>query len=74
MSPAEAFQDEPLHGRCILIIEEIAILAFGYVDILKRAGAEVVGPVLQLDTAERLAVDEALSCALLDIRLDGEEV
>jgi CheY-like chemotaxis protein len=65
---------EPLHGRRILVVEDVAILAFGFEDILKRAGAEVVGPALKLEAAERLAEDEALSGALLDIRLNGDEV
>jgi CheY-like chemotaxis protein len=66
--------DEPLQGRRILVVEDVAILAFGFEDILKRAGAEVVGPALKLETAERLAEEEGLSGALLDIRLNGDEV
>jgi hypothetical protein len=34
----------PLHGRRILIVEDVAILAFAVEDLLKRAGAEVVAP------------------------------
>jgi CheY-like chemotaxis protein len=64
----------PLNGRRILVVEDVAILAFGFEDILKRAGAEVVGPALKLEAAERLAEEEGLSGALLDIRLNGEEV
>ena len=74
MSIAEAFSGEPLHGRRILIVEDIAILAYGFEDILKGAGAEVVGPALQLKVAERLAGDEKISGTLLDIRLNGDEV
>ena len=74
MSIAEAFSREPLHGRRILIVEDIAIIAYGFEDILKGAGAEVVGPALQLKVAERLAGDETISGALLDIRLNGDEV
>jgi DNA-binding response OmpR family regulator len=74
MAETSATSHEPLHGRRILIVEDIAILAFGIEDLLKRAGAEVVGPALNLETAERLADEETLSAALLDIRLDGDEV
>ena len=74
MSIAEAFSREPLHGRRILIVEDIAIIAYGFEDILKGAGAEVVGPALQLKVAERLAGDEKISGTLLDIRLNGDEV
>jgi DNA-binding NtrC family response regulator len=66
--------DVPLQGRRILVVEDVAILAFGFEDILKRAGADVVGPALKLETAERLAKEEGLSGALLDIRLNGDEV
>jgi DNA-binding NtrC family response regulator len=65
---------ESLVGRRILIVEDIAILALNFEDILKRAGAEVVGPALKLECAERLAEEETLSGALLDIRLNGHEV
>jgi DNA-binding NtrC family response regulator len=65
---------EPLQGRRILVVEDVAILAVSFEDILKRAGAEVVGPALQLETAERLAEEEGLSGALLDIRLNGDEI
>ena len=65
---------ERLHGRRILIVEDVAILAFGFEQILRRAGAEVVGPALKLEVAERLAGEETLSAALLDIRLNGDEV
>jgi CheY-like chemotaxis protein len=63
-----------LQGRRILVVEDIAILAFSFEDILKRAGAEVVGPALRLESAERLAEEEALSGALLDVRLNGDDV
>jgi CheY-like chemotaxis protein len=73
-SMAEAFSHERLHGRRILVVEDVAIIAYGYGDILRGAGAEIVGPALRLDAAERLAGDELLSGALLDIRLNGDEV
>jgi CheY-like chemotaxis protein len=66
--------DDPLQGRRILVVEDVAILAFGVEDTLRRAGAEVVGPALTLEAAERLAQEEGLSGALLDIRLNGDEV
>jgi CheY-like chemotaxis protein len=70
---AEALRQKPLHGRRILIVEDSGLLASGFEAILKDAGAEVVGPALRLEAAERLAEDETLSGALLDIRLDGDE-
>jgi CheY-like chemotaxis protein len=65
---------EPLQGRRILVVEDVAILAVSFEDILKRAGAEVVGPALRLEAAERLAEEEGLSGAVLDIRLNGDEI
>jgi DNA-binding NtrC family response regulator len=66
--------NHPLQGRRILVVEDLAILAVGLEDILKRAGAEVVGPALKLEAAERLATEDGLSAALLDIRLNGDEI
>ena len=70
---AEALRQKPLLGRRILIVEDSGLLAVGFEAILENAGAEVVGPALRLEAAERLAEDETLSGALLDIRLDGDE-
>lgn len=63
-----------LHGHRILVVEDNALLAISLEDMLKNAGAEVVGPVVTLDEAERYAAEEPLAAALLDIRLEDEEV
>jgi DNA-binding response OmpR family regulator len=63
-----------LRGRRVLIVEDVALLAATYEDILMEAGAEVVGPATTLDVAQRLAEEETLSAALLDIRLNGDEI
>jgi two-component system, chemotaxis family, sensor kinase Cph1 len=63
-----------LRGHRILVVEDNALLAISLVDMLMESGAEVVGPAVTLDEAESFAVGEALSAALLDIRLDDEEV
>ena len=70
---AEAFPHEPLQGRRILVVEDIGLLAAGFEVILKQAGADVA-TALQLKAAERLAEQETLSGALLDIRLNGDEI
>ena len=74
MGESAPMSHDSLRGRRILIVEDVAILAYSFEDILRRAGADVVGPALQLESAERLAVEEDLSAALLDIRLNGDEV
>jgi CheY-like chemotaxis protein len=66
--------NDRLQGRRILVVEDVAILAVSFEDILKRAGADVVGPALKLETAERLAQQEGLSGALLDVRFNGDEI
>ena len=66
--------DGLLHGRRILVVEDVGIIAHGYRILLKSAGAEVVGPALELEVAERLAQQEDLSAALLDIWVNGDGV
>jgi CheY-like chemotaxis protein len=63
-----------LQGRGVLVVEDNPILATTFEDILVKSGAGVIGPAMTLDAAERLAEDETLSAALLDIWLNGREV
>jgi len=63
-----------LRGRRVLVVEDIAILAYGFRVLLKSAGAEVIGPALELDVAVRLAQEDDLSAALLDIWVNGHGV
>ena len=58
----------------ILVVEDNALLARSFDDILTRAGADVVGPAGTLDEAEQLANTEQLSGAMLDIKLNSHEV
>lgn len=66
--------DKPLQGQRILIAEDNALLGISLHDILRRAGADVVGPVGTLQEAENLTRTEHLTGALLDIKLDEEEI
>jgi DNA-binding response OmpR family regulator len=64
-----------LRGHRILVVEDDALLALGYDEILKDAGAEVIGPAATLDEAATLAsANGTISAALLDIRLGDDEV
>lgn len=65
---------EILHCQRILVVEDNALLAISLEDLLKQAGAKVVGPAVTLDEAERFATEEDLSAALLDIRLEDDEI
>jgi DNA-binding response OmpR family regulator len=66
--------DSPLQGLRILVVEDNALLAMTVDSILRSAGAEVAGPVGTLSEAEQLASGETLSGAILDIKLNTEEV
>ena len=63
-----------LRGRRILVVEDNALLALSLDEILREVGAVVAGPAATLDAAELLAAENDLSAALLDIRLNGDEV
>jgi len=66
--------DHPLQGQRILVAEDNALLALSMHDILRRAGADVVGPAGTLHEAEELAASERLTLAMLDIKLQSREV
>ncbi len=65
---------EPLQGQYILVVEDNALIAMSLEDILRNAGAEVVGPIATLEEAERTASHATVTGAVLDIMLDAEEV
>jgi CheY-like chemotaxis protein len=60
--------------RRILVIEDEFLLAAHIEDILVGAGVEVIGPVGTLDEALKLAKDETMHGALLDVNIDGGRV
>jgi DNA-binding response OmpR family regulator len=65
--------DYALRGGRILIAEDDAILALDVSEILRQAGAEVIGPVATLRQALVMISDVPVSAALLDVNLrDGE--
>ena len=66
--------DKPLRGLRILVVEDNALLAMTVDSILQNAGAEVAGPVGTLSEAEQVAAAEPLSGALLDIKLNSDEI
>ncbi len=63
-----------LRGQRILVVEDDAILAMTVDDVLRQAGADTVGPAATLDSAKQLVAADNLSAAILDIRLDTDEV
>lgn len=63
-----------LTGLRILVVEDQIIVALDIESVLQRLGCEVVGPVARLEPAIRMAREEALDAAVLDVNLDGESV
>lgn len=61
-------------ARRVLVVEDEFLIALEVEEALTRAGYEVVGPAATAHQAERLAQQEALDAAVLDIDLQGETV
>jgi CheY-like chemotaxis protein len=62
----------PLAGRKVLVVEDDCLVAQDFAEMLREAGAEVVGPAESLPQAMRVAHGcDGLDCALLDIDLQG---
>jgi DNA-binding response OmpR family regulator len=57
-----------------LVVEDEFLIADLIEDILRRLGCEVVGPEASLEGAMRLARDEALDGAILDVTIRGGAV
>lgn len=65
----------PLAGRRILVVEDEFFVAEDLSDMLRTAGAEVVGPVSTLPAALQLVECNASpDAAILDINLCGQPV
>ena len=64
-----------LRGQRILVVEDSYIVALDLAEALEREGADVVGPVFNLDDAHRLALEtQDLDAAVLDVNLRGKMV
>ncbi len=58
----------------ILVVEDEFLLALRIHTLLEEADVEIVGPVGTLDEARKLAGEERLDAALLDVNIDGGRV
>jgi DNA-binding response OmpR family regulator len=67
-------QQPPLKGARILVAEDNVLAAMEVEQILKDCGCEPVGPVATVDEALRLARNERLDGAVLDVNLRDEAV
>lgn len=59
----------PLHDARVLVVEDDPIIAYDTAEILRAAGAHIVGPIFNLESAVLAARSQPLSAAILDIRL-----
>lgn len=60
-----------LTGCRVLVVEDETLIAVLIEEALQELGCVVVGPVGRLDDALRLAGDEALDAAILDVTIRG---
>lgn len=65
---------KPLEGRVILAVEDEAVIAMMLEDILKSLGCRVLGPALNIASAEAFAASERIDAAVMDINVGGEQV
>lgn len=66
------FESPGLPGLRVLVVEDVAVLAWRVCDILAEAGAEVVGPVPDVSRALALLDGREVDAAVLDMNLGGE--
>jgi len=67
--------DEPpskLGGVRVLVVEDVAVLAWRIREVLEGAGALVAGPASDISGALALLEGHAVDAAVLDMNLDGE--
>jgi CheY-like chemotaxis protein len=63
-----------LAGKRILVVEDEPLVAMDLAAILEDAGAQVIGPAASLGEALRLACEDGIDGAILDVNLRGEDV
>ncbi len=63
-----------LAGHRVLVVEDEELIGLMLVDVLEELGAAVVGPAGTVAEALQLVEQGALTGALLDLSLRGEEV
>lgn len=63
-----------LTGRRVLVVEDDMMIALLIEEVLQSLGCTVIGPVGKLHAALRLATEEAIDAAVLDVTIRGGEV
>lgn len=72
MKRANELPRSALAGLNVLVVEDDYLLAQETATTLREYGAEVFGPVPDLERALDLCRRESMHCALLDVNLKGE--
>jgi len=62
-----------LHPHRVLIVEDEVFIAAELEDIVRDAGAEVVGPAMSAHDALRLIENHEITAAILDVRLGDHD-
>jgi CheY-like chemotaxis protein len=70
--PVVSGDEAALRGLRVLVVEDIAVLAWRMRDVLEQAGAEVVGPAPDVPRALALLDAHEVDAAVLDLNLDGK--
>ena len=63
-----------LTGVHVLVVEDEPIVAMDLASMLEDAGAQVLGPALTLDQADKLSENARIAVALLDVRLGDDTI
>jgi CheY-like chemotaxis protein len=74
MNMTESATPSPLAGPRLLIVEDEALVAMDYADMLERAGAVIAGVTSNVDDALRAIETLDFDAALLDGNLFGQSV
>lgn len=61
-----------LHGKKVLIVEDEALIAMLFEDILEDTACQIVGPAMNVRQAMELAGAAEIDIAVLDVNLNGE--
>jgi DNA-binding NtrC family response regulator len=69
---SESDRTGPLRGARILVIEDEYYIADDFRRVLTDAGAQVVGPVSTLSTANEAIDRGEFDCAVVDLNLHGQ--
>ena len=67
-------EDAALKGLRLLIVEDEALVAMMIHDVIRDAGAEVIGPAANIDAAMAALKTHRVDGAILDVNLAGQRV